>query len=173
MIEQSPTSWLGFTPASEQELASLEGRIERKLPWSYRELLSATNGFIRLSSTIGALLRASKVDLYSRRDPDTVALLASNWHPSYLATNTYRLYDPSTRQAPTMDYHGDHLSEVVQITEEEDEIIVLLDPLIEDENGEWEAWYFGPGRIQGAFRYQTFPDLVEDRLRLMRQESRR
>ena len=168
-----PQSKAGFklVAAREDEIADLEVRIGRRLPWSYRELLSASNGFPWLTNTIGRLLRASEVDLYQQRDPEIVRTAMEDWDMSWVDLARHLEYDATTGRAPVMDYRGDHLSRVVEVTEEYDGLTILLDPLIQDPSGEWEAWYFGPGRIQGAFRYASLTDLVEDRFRRMRVEG--
>src|SRR5258708_4307856 len=137
-------------PVSETELRALEVRIGRPLCWSYRELLAGVGHRARLTASIGRLLPLAEVDLYSQRDADLVRVLMASWEPSSLVVERYLHYDPQTGCAPVVDYHGDHLDRVIEIAEEEDEITVLLDPLVVSPTGEWEAWYFGPGRIQGA-----------------------
>jgi hypothetical protein len=152
--------------ASDLAINALEQRIGRSLCWSYRELLLAADGPIRMAPSIGELLTASAVDLYCRRAPDLVSVLMDNWKRSYLDSDRYFDYDPQTGRAANMNYHGDHLDRVVEITSEEDEITILLDPLVVCSTGEWEAWFFGPGRLQGAFRYRSLPELAADRLRI-------
>src|SRR5262249_49675523 len=46
------SGWLGFTGASEEELAATEHRLGQPLPPSYREFLRLTNGWRRTTSYI-------------------------------------------------------------------------------------------------------------------------
>src|SRR5437763_1557012 len=73
--ERIRNGWLGFPGASEREIRTIEERLGRELPWSYRQLLSASNGFIRLAPSIGRLLSTSEADLYARRQPELVRIL--------------------------------------------------------------------------------------------------
>ncbi|MBL0019053.1 MAG: SMI1/KNR4 family protein [Bacteroidetes bacterium] len=44
-------SWLGFNPATKEEISNAEARLNMKLPKEYKDFLSATNGFYPFSLT--------------------------------------------------------------------------------------------------------------------------
>jgi cell wall assembly regulator SMI1 len=78
-------SWLGEPPASEQQIAALEGRLGRVLPPSYRSFLAASNGFEQPSHFICRLYGTDEVDQFSVRNPEETKIWAEayqNLHPN-------------------------------------------------------------------------------------------
>ena len=55
---------------------------------------------------------------------------------------------------------GGHLRYVLAITVNVDGYMTLLDPLVVDADGEWEAWDYGT-KLPGAVRHASFGALLE------------
>ncbi len=122
--------------ASQPELAKLEQRLGKKLPAGYRALLEASNGTRRSKKAIG-LSSASEVDWFQTTNPD--------WIDAYLKEGA--------------DIPG--LAGTLQISAAVDGEVYLLNPTLETQSGEWEAWHFANFN-PGEQRYQSLADLLED-----------
>ena len=63
-------SWLGELGAAESQITTLEQRIGRRLPPSYRSFLMASNGFLAPDSFISGLYGTESVDWFRVRHAD-------------------------------------------------------------------------------------------------------
>jgi hypothetical protein len=135
------TGWLGEPGLEETELAALETRLGVALPPSYRSFLAASNGFLFPGLIIPRLLTGGEVAWYRAVDPETVAIWGSTAEPG----------SPESQ-----------LGDCLAISEREliGTAILLLNPLVRDAGGEWEALYLAHW-IPGANRYRSFQELLE------------
>lgn len=154
--------WCGANGTTPAELRDLELRLETTLPPSYREFLSASNGWWGLNEFVWRLYPTDEVDWFRVRHQE--------WIDCYV--------DPSDDEGgpspefPDAEYfvYGEHgfngvarmeqLSACLQLSDVGDNAVILLNPLVVTEDGEWEAWYLAAWR-SGAWRYPSFLRLVE------------
>jgi hypothetical protein len=131
--------WLGEPPASEQQIAALEGRLGWVLPPSYRSFLAASNGFEQ-QALIDRLYGTDEVDRFSVRDPEGANLWAGSYRDMY-----------------------PNLASWLQIGIG-DCACVLLDPDKVSPDGEWQA-YFLASWIPGLCPpYRNFREYMEEGL---------
>lgn len=156
----SSPDWLGYPPASTSTIADLESRLGLKLPPSYRAFLEVTNGWGRLDSFIGRLRPASEVDWFVREN--------EQWAEVYADTKSKVDDDYLTYNDAGMELSlcGAHARYVVQVADVGDGVM-LLNPLIQSQDGEWEAWFFAHW-VPGARRYPSFAHLMLATYRSMR-----
>jgi hypothetical protein len=114
-----PDAWLGFPPASPDEVADLERRLGRRLPPSYREFLLVTNGWRHAGPFVWRLSNTSEIGWMRDLEPDFV---------------------DGDVEYPIGDPEEDLLARALLISAEADVGYVFLDPDDVDERGEWAAY---------------------------------
>ena len=132
------SGYLGFEPATEAELVACEERLGTPLPPSYRSFLATSNGWTLTSPFIYRLWSTREVDWFRVRNQQWIDAYADAGAPE-----------------------GEHLRATLEISDVGDSAILLLNPLIVDEAGEWEAWSFANWH-PGAELYPSFHALMED-----------
>jgi SMI1 / KNR4 family (SUKH-1) len=137
-------------PASKVDIQSLEQRLGRQLPPSYRNFLLASNGWTFMT-TFHELLNVQEVDWLNNSTP----WLAS-WEGSNISDEEYFDYS-DLRYYSGIRHH--HMRSVLQISSCMDGFVYLLNPLIIDERGEWECFDFGT-KVSGGHRYRSFLDMI-------------
>ncbi len=155
------SGWLGYAPATGEEIWRAERRLKVSLPPSYRQFLETTNGWRTLGRWVGRLWSADEVDWYRVREQDTIDAWIegerSQGGPDVVPDEEYYVYGPA--QLPeTM--RSAYLSTALQVSEVgNDNGVYLLNPEVVTPDGEWEAWFFAPW-LPGADRYRSFWDLM-------------
>jgi hypothetical protein len=129
------SGWLGGPGAGEEQVRTLERRLGRSLPPSYRAFLLASNGF-HLASFIQRLYRADEVDWFRVHNAD--------WAKAFQDT-----------------YPG--LGDCLQVSAIGDAAVVLLNPKVVSADGEWQTYFFA-NWIPGARPYRSFADFVSDEI---------
>jgi hypothetical protein len=142
------------SPATTVELDGLERRIGAELPESYRSFLSTSNGWVRLNMFIPSMLNTSQVDWLSLRMREWLEGVAS-----FGPVTDAEYFDYGALQAPE-NYRDEYLRRCLQVSEWGDGAMLLLNPEVKTESGEWEAWMFA-NWFPGARRFRTFADLME------------
>src|SRR4051794_17701179 len=66
------SGWLGFPAATEGEIASLEKRLRKRLPATYRQFLQVTNGWRNVGAFVHDLRPASKVAWFRKENQDWI-----------------------------------------------------------------------------------------------------
>jgi cell wall assembly regulator SMI1 len=136
-------------PASEVDIKSLEERLGKQLPPSYRNFLLASNGWTFMEGY--TLLNIQEVDWLNNLTP---------WLADWVG---YEMSDEEYFYYGDLKYHSgirpDYMKTVLQISNCEDGYVYLLNPLIVDERGEWECFDFGT-KVSGGRRYQSFWDMI-------------
>ncbi|SEF34028.1 SMI1 / KNR4 family (SUKH-1) [Amycolatopsis pretoriensis] len=132
--------WLGFAPASEDDVAAAEARLGVRLPPSYRQFLRCTNGWRDAGGFVWRL-----------RDTTTVGWL--------------RDLEPFWEE-PWEDFvgadDGTCFSRGLLVSLEADAGILFLDPGDVDESGEWAAYSLFSWRAEPPARFASFTALMED-----------
>ena len=127
------SGWLGYAPATDDQLARLESRLGKPLPPSYRALLRASNGF-----------RMPQMNIPRLRPADEVQWLRAENQP------LIDLFKPA-----------EDMSNMIQISDQElsGSAINLLNPSIVSADGEWEAVRFAHW-IPGCTKYASLWELM-------------
>jgi hypothetical protein len=141
---------------SEDAIQAAEARLGVRLPASYRAHLLASAG---LPGDHGlTLLPVDEIDRFGRREPDWLAA----WMEGYRSVP-----GPSTATEPLPDDPTDpatmpaeQLADTIVVSTTADMRLLLINPSLIDEAGEWEAWDFATW-YPGAYRYPSFGRLVE------------
>ncbi|MDI5975093.1 SMI1/KNR4 family protein [Amycolatopsis magusensis] len=135
--------WLGFPPATEEAVAAVEARLERRLPPSYRDFLLTTDGWRHAGQFVWRLRDTSDVDWLSVLEPF--------WEESWEG------FDED------LSPEGEsYFSRGLLISRDADAGILFLDPGDVDENGEWAAYSLFSWRAEPPTRFPSFTALMED-----------
>lgn len=147
--------WLGEPGATEAEIASAEQRIGVRLPPSYRAFLAETNGFDHIGPFIYRLYSAAEIEWFRVRNPD--------WIEAYQIGDDISAEEHLAHPEDSVRFRTAYLSSCLQISEEGDSAVVLMNPEVVNEDGEWETWFFA-NWAPGARRYPSFSAYVESEL---------
>ncbi len=134
-------NWLGFTPATKDEISNAETRLNIKLPKEYKDFLSATNGFNPFSFT-PTLLPVDKIDWLKKLDPQLVEI----W------TESMKDIDKDFVKS---------FSNSILIGGHQEEQQLLLIPSTKTKN--WECWFFASWS-PGETKYPNFRYYMENQL---------
>jgi SMI1 / KNR4 family (SUKH-1) len=136
--------------ASEVDIQSLEQRLGKQLPPSYRNFLLASNGWTFMQAFL-ELFNCQKIDWLNNLNPGL-----AGWEGHEISDEEYFDYSD-------LRYHSGirrgYMKSVLQISNCKDGYVYLLNPLIIDERGEWECFDFGT-KISGGHRYRSFWDMI-------------
>lgn len=154
------TGYLGFAPATGNEIEKTEKRLGVSLPPSYKNFLRVSNGWrqIAMDAGDGLLFPVTKINWFKDMYPDSLSDWLSATGGSMDASDKeYFVY--GEKQDPVI-FRDSNLKECLAISEEIDAAIYLLNPRVVDANGEWESWFFGY-KLPGANRYQSFQEMMQ------------
>ena len=129
-------AWLGFAPASADEVAAAEARLGCSLPPSLREFLLVTNGWWDAGNFIYRL--ASTTELDWLRDTDD-----AQWIEAYSELDD-----------------GGVLGRSLRLSLAGDAAVLFLDPDDVDDNGEWAGYWLASWSGMGPERHGSFYDLM-------------
>src|SRR3954467_5085835 len=73
--------WLGFPPASDEQIVAAEARLKIPLPPSYKEFLRVSNGWGRTSPAIDRVWGTEEIGWFRKNDPQ--------WVRSFTAPSNY------------------------------------------------------------------------------------
>ncbi len=177
-------------PADESAVVELEARLGVALPPSYRSFLLRSDGAWAQPGwgLVGSyhppdtgnglaglgLLDAAQVGWFRDREPSYVA----DWTlgPSLDGLPGHPAFRPPVREVQYLDHERSaeenkvgHLWYALQVSSDFDGYTILLNPLVVDPSGEWEAWDFG-SKTLGGTRYPSFSSLLAADLRQLRQQ---
>ncbi len=161
--ERLASGWLGFPGVSDDQLASLEARLGLPLPPSYRQFLSASNGFLQPGQFVPRLFSSDEAGWLRDLDPATIedwnrgAALAGPLPP--VPDEDYFVYG---RAQDSAKFRLEYLPSTLLISarEEAGTAVYLLNPQVVNKDGEWEAWLFAHW-LPGANRYRSFWELMQ------------
>ena len=155
------SQWLGYPGATEQQIATLEKRIRRSLPPSYRSFLKVTNGWRNCGCFIYNLWPCSKVAWFRKRNQDWIDAYVEPWEEAGatddFSDEEYFVYDDNQDSCK---FRMRDLQAALEISDNGDSGILLLNPNVVTSDGEWEAWMFA-NWLPGAKRYRSFRELME------------
>lgn len=162
------SSWLGYPPATMEEIKSLEERLGVSLPESYRSLLQISNGWRTTGAFIYDLLPTSQVGWFRDLHQDWIDAWMSGvedgikqfGEPKPITDEEYFVYGP---EQDSCRFRDEYWVETLAISGIGDSAIFLLNPLVTTPNGEWEAWFFADWS-PGATRYRSFWEMMQAEL---------
>lgn len=155
------SGWLGYDPATQQQIDELEQRLGTELPPSYKQFLLTSNGWRYSGMFIFDVFPAEKVEWFQENNQD--------WIDAYV--------EPAEGEDPVSledhcDYSEDqdccnfrveYLQTSLLISDVGDSAVYLLNPEIKTADGEWEAWFFANWN-PGANRYRSFWEMMQHEL---------
>lgn len=179
-FDETPPATLFRPPADARMIDDLEARLGTRLPPSYRAFLEHTNGapaiprwgIVRtglVQELADGLLSVESVAWLREYDPAMATWLeapesddaeAAWHHPAFDAREAERDYLYPEGGGDLVAVKSGHLLYSLAITAIVDGYHTVLNPLVVDADGEWEAWDDGT-KLPGALRYASFADLLE------------
>ena len=156
--------WLGYSGATDADIAATEARLGMDLPPSYRSFLKYSNGWM-LMPTSAALWSTHKIVWFADSSQDIIDIWTQEDNLTHTASFTFRrltdeeylVYGEGQHVFPI---RGKYLQTSLEISDLGDSAIYLLNPQIITQEGEWEAWMFATW-LPGARRYRSFWDLMQ------------
>lgn len=147
-----PPDWLGFAPASDEQIAAAERRLGVLLPPSYRAFLKTSNGWRRTTTFIGRVRPVTEINWFRVENEQWAEIYAEQG--SDLPDNEYFDYS----EGSASDHRASHMKSLLQISDVDDGVY-LLNPEAVTPDGEWEAWFFA-NWTPGATRYPSFANMM-------------
>jgi hypothetical protein len=143
------SQWLGFEPASEQQIHQAEQRLGMSLPPSYRTFLQTTNGWRMTGHFIYRVRQTHEIDWFRIENKRWAATVIESYSSlESIVDDEYFIYGDNQR-SPV--YRAVYLLSA----------LYLLNPEVQTSTGEWEAWFFATWN-PGADRYRSFWEMMKD-----------
>ena len=134
--------WVGYDPATEEQIADVEARLGVRLPPSYRAFLKVSNGWRVCNPYMEDVYPVEKIDFTRTTDADLIAM----WEQDRVGAERGGVAD---------------IAHTIQISGWTDMAVLLLNPQKTTGDGEWEAWFY-TDNIPGAEVFPSFWDLMQD-----------
>src|SRR5580692_9464264 len=115
--------------ASQDEIRGRETKLGTRLPPSYREFIAESNGFLCFPG-LGRLSAIAEVGWF--RDLD------SEWCEILEESSEQWAGIPRSAEYPNDDWPVPYVREVLQVSTATDDDIILLNPQVISQDGEWE-----------------------------------
>ncbi len=146
--------WLGYPPATTDQIRNRERFLGVTLPASYREFLLTSNGFKNVSFFLNNLFPIDKIDWAKNTEQEWWLELIDDTS-SEISDEQYLIYG---KEQSTLYYRRHYLKESLKVSEWYDGMCVFLNPSIQHER-EWEVlvyatWY------PGIARYRSFKEYL-------------
>jgi hypothetical protein len=148
---------LTFPGATEEEIAATEQRLGTPLPESYRRFLQASNGFVVIALDVDDAPLWPAESLRWLKDGEPDFLRAWTADPYSVSNADYFRYGPD--QDP-VHIRTRYLPDMLQLSPYVEAAVLLMNPRIRTQEGEWEGWDMGDA-YPGAFRFQSFERLMQ------------
>jgi hypothetical protein len=153
-----------LTPATAEEIATLEKRLGASLPDCYRTFLLTTNGWRTAGAFVYDLLPAAEVTWFRDSHNDWLDAWEEGARtvgkPIPVSDEEYSVYGPEQNSCK---FRDEYWRATLAISGIGDSAIYLLNPLVVTADGEWEAWCFA-NWFPGARRHRTFWELMQHEL---------
>lgn len=153
---QVPESrWLGYLGASEAIISETELRLDCTLPNSYKNFLRTSNGWSAYEGDICEfnLLPIEKIDWFKTTHGDY------EWWKDCdeVSDEDYFVYGPDQ---DCIYFRPQYLYKSLQISSIMETGVILINPEVTTEDGEWEAIYLD-AKLPGASRHRSFLDFMK------------
>jgi hypothetical protein len=139
--------WLGFTPASEEEIAAAEARLGVSFPPSLREFLAVTNGWRDAGNFIYQLAGTAELGWLRDLDPGWIDSFGAAMDEGLDEDDEYEGVTPMLRRA-------------LQLSLDGDAAVMFLDPGDVDADGEWAGYWLASWAGEGPRWFASFYDLM-------------
>lgn len=157
------TQWLGYPGASDAEISVTEARLQTTLPFSYRSFLVVSNGWRKLDDLIDRLWSIQEVGWLASRNQELIDAwttgVAIGGESCSVSDEKY-FVDGDEQDSTSL--RDEYLQTALEIGGNLNQGLLLLNPQVVFEDGEWEAWFFA-NWLPGAQRYESFRELMHDR----------
>jgi SMI1 / KNR4 family (SUKH-1) len=154
------SGWLGFPGATDEQLSVAEARLGVRLPPSYREFLTVSNGWRQTGNFIWRIWSTEEIDWFRVRNADWIDAYANPFSGLGESSYTDEEYLVYGETQDSVRFRVEYLESALEVSEIGDSAIFLLNPQVVTPDGEWEAWFFG-NWLPGASRYRSFAELME------------
>lgn len=155
--------WLGYFPAIDHEIDQAQTRLNITFPPSYRNFLRVSNGWRKLDDFIDRLLSTQEIEWLAQTDQEFIDAwttgVALGGGPFYVPDEAYFVYGD---EQDTSFQRDEYLQTALELGGNTEQGLLLLNPQVTFEDGEWEAWLFA-NWFPGAARYRSFRELMQDR----------
>lgn len=154
-------NWIGFDPASEDEINQTEERLQIDLPKSYKEFLKISNGFRQISHFSGDLLPVNKIDWIQKKEPEFCKIFEGETDEDYglKFDESYYQYDENQR---TERFKIDHLRNSIMISNWVDGSFIAINPKVKF-GDEYEIWVYA-NWFPGAERFPSFKNMIDAKI---------
>ena len=150
------SGWMGYPGATEAQIGEVEAHLGTRLPPSYREFLTVTNGWRQTTPFIDRLWSTEEIEWLSVRNQELIDIWMED--PSPVSDEEYFNYGAGQRSEFL---RSEYLQTALEISDWGDSAIYLLNPQVVTPAGEWEAWFFA-NWLPGATRHRSFWELMQD-----------
>lgn len=155
--------WLGYEGATDVEISDAEVYLEATFSPSYRSFLAVSNGWHKLDDFINRLWSTHEIEWLTKKNQELIDAwltgIAMEGEPLSVPAEEYFIY--GDEQDTTL-LRNEYLQTALEIGGNSKQGLLLLNPQVTFEDGEWEAWYFAPW-LPGAQRYRSFRELMQDK----------
>ncbi|WP_410604756.1 SMI1/KNR4 family protein [Amycolatopsis sp. lyj-90] len=137
---QRSSGWLGYEPATEEEIATTEKRIGTRLPPTYRNFLLASNGWSTISYAVD-LRKVDDIGWFADLEPN----IMKTWSE--------------------LEHFADHIELLKQCLLISDDNggsgqYLLLHASSAGDNADWDAYEWWPGDGEAPEHYENFAAMV-------------
>ena len=148
------SKWLGYPPATLQDIQAKEKQLGTTLPPSYKEFLLTSNGFRQVSVFLYNLFPIDKVDWTTNTEPQWWFDIIDQ-NDLEVSDEEYFVYGHNQRSELARDEYQKHS---LKICDCRDGMCVFLNPIVKH-GDEWEVleyatWY------PGTRRYRSFKEYL-------------
>ncbi|MCA9069758.1 MAG: SMI1/KNR4 family protein [Planctomycetaceae bacterium] len=152
------SGWLGFSPATENEIQATENRLGKKLPPSLRSFYEVTNGWRCVGCFIWNILPVGEVGWL----PETVPHLFKIAQDVEETKGPFEKDPGGRRLRDHRNEQGTRVKRSLVITSEGDASHWLLDPETINTKGEWAGGRWSSWNPAMSWNADSFADLVRD-----------
>jgi hypothetical protein len=142
-FEQDSSGWIGYKPATDEQIRNAEKRLNIKLPDDFKEFLKVSNGFPSVNTIEPSFLSVSQIDYTKNLDPFLIEIWTDE---SAFPKELTEKYERSITVGGV----------------NEEQMFMLIPPLIETDK--WEYWFFAnwvPGEEPCESLKQHFISAIE------------
>nr|WP_309685185.1 SMI1/KNR4 family protein [Armatimonas sp.] len=155
--EVAAAGWLGFPPATEEQIQATETRLGKRLPPSLRNFYTVTNGWHDLSSFIWEIFPVEKLDWLAVHQPNL-------FQPQeFIETELRSARDDQDREWIREEYV--YVNRSLVITDWGDACCWLLDPERPDGQGEWPGGRWASWNPGMDWTATSFAELMQNERR--------
>jgi hypothetical protein len=154
--------WLGYLPATDPEIDQAQTRLNTRFPPSYRNFLTVSNGWQKLDVLLGRLFSTQEIEWLAQTNQEVIDAwttgVAIGGGDFSILDEAYFVYGD---EQDTSLLRDEYLQTALVIGGNPEQGLILLNPQVTFEDGEWESWLFA-NWLPGAARYKSFRELMID-----------